>query len=576
MSVRISISSYAAGETVTPEHAVMMLRKAGFEYAELASEHSRVLFERGPNSWPVFRKFAEDAGLLFLQGHLPLHEDITTADEKKRQLFVTDHKHYCRMYHELGISSAVLHCGGYSDLKNGIDPETVRERRIRSLRELLEDLPEGMTICLENLPAETFSDVEANLKALDYPENLGYCLDTGHLNICREPDPGSYVRRAGKRLKALHLNDNAGPLFTGDVLNADGYASDKHMFPGFFYGSVNWAAVILALNEIGYDSLWNLEVSQDLYPNIPPGVYREVVLRQYYERAQLLFNYDPAAPGPGDPVNDLSGRETLSSGGLTLSFDKWRMAISAKHYQLRIDPVHGARIYSWAAFGREVLCPDSLFGWGISAIWQPHDMAGWLNPAMKLEKITAFSEGIKLVFTRQLGDQNAAWNGILLTIMQTFTETSFTLVTQLTDTSQVPLRTFAPRLHCVPVILNGKTQPQGSIHFADGTAFELAGNERLFRVAASPMIEAPFDGTDRICDIPVPEFKMATPDMAGTLHVSFPDGLVCAVYSCGKDSKIETVEPIFHPVQLQPGQSCQFSMQVLHQPDKRMQTAMHH
>ena len=111
MSIHLSISSYAAGGS--PEIAVKRLVKAGFRYSELGGFHSSVLLERSEEEWKKFRTFAEEEGLLFRQGHLPLHNDITLADEEQRRANVAIHRAYCRMYHALGITSAVLHCGGY-------------------------------------------------------------------------------------------------------------------------------------------------------------------------------------------------------------------------------------------------------------------------------------------------------------------------------------------------------------------------------------------------------------------------------------------------------------------------------
>ena len=95
MSIHLSISSYAAGGS--PEIAVKRLVKAGFRYSELGGFHSSVLLERSEEEWKKFRAYAEGQGLLFRQGHLPLHNDITLADEDQRRANVAVHRAYCRM-----------------------------------------------------------------------------------------------------------------------------------------------------------------------------------------------------------------------------------------------------------------------------------------------------------------------------------------------------------------------------------------------------------------------------------------------------------------------------------------------
>ena len=321
MSIKISISSYIAGQS--PETAVKRLVKAGFEYSDLGSGHSAIMLERSPAEWAEFRKFSEDMGLKFRQGHLPLHSYITERDENLRKANVEIHRRYCRMYHAVGITAAVLHCGGYGVYLNGDNAEEVRAIRVKSLTELLSDLPDGMSICLENLPYETFEDVYANLEAMGFPKNLGLCLDTGHLHFSPRPDHEDYILRAGKHLKAMHMHDNVGPMSPDGVLPIPGWlGSDKHMFPSFFSGGINWNKVVNALRAIDYDGLWNLEVSSDLSENALHQGYRDMVLRQDRERAEMIFTYDADAPAPDDPVNDYSAIKTVESAGVKAGVEK--------------------------------------------------------------------------------------------------------------------------------------------------------------------------------------------------------------------------------------------------------------
>ncbi len=74
------------------------------------------------------------------------------------------------------------------------------------------------------------------------------CVDTGHSNKAMRfgnPTAGDVIRMLGKSVVALHLNDN--DTFT-----------DQHKTP--MTGTIDWDDVFNALDEIGYDGIYNLEL----------------------------------------------------------------------------------------------------------------------------------------------------------------------------------------------------------------------------------------------------------------------------------------------------------------------------
>ncbi|MBQ7336055.1 MAG: sugar phosphate isomerase/epimerase [Clostridia bacterium] len=86
------------------------------------------------------------------------------------------------------------------------------------------------------------------------------CMDTGHTNKAHSvgaddgsavPDVVESIYLLGSDIKLLHLNDNNG--FT-----------DQHLPPMYnMQGSVPWKAVFKALDEIGYQGVYNFELSLD-------------------------------------------------------------------------------------------------------------------------------------------------------------------------------------------------------------------------------------------------------------------------------------------------------------------------
>lgn len=79
--------------------------------------------------------------------------------------------------------------------------------------------------------------------------NFTVCVDTGHSNKAMRygnPTPGDVIRKLGKAVTVLHLNDN-------DTL------TDQHKIPKT--GCIDWEDVFNALDEIGYSGTYNMELN---------------------------------------------------------------------------------------------------------------------------------------------------------------------------------------------------------------------------------------------------------------------------------------------------------------------------
>jgi len=146
----------------------------------------------------------------------------------------------------LDIKFGVLHPGGHN-WSDDVDRQKILDIQQESLKQLLAYLAGSATIiCLENVlkcgvTIEELLMIMAPFKR----DNLGICLDTGHLNITGR-DFTNFICKAGNDLKALHIADNLG-------------VNDDHMLP-YGKGTVPWGSVLSALKEIGYDKVFNFEV----------------------------------------------------------------------------------------------------------------------------------------------------------------------------------------------------------------------------------------------------------------------------------------------------------------------------
>ena len=97
---------------------------------------------------------------------------------------------------------------------------------------------------------EEFEKAYRNIKQIDeLKDYFTICVDTGHSNKAmryNNPTPADVIRRLGKEVTVLHLNDN-------DTL------TDQHKIP--MTGTIKWNDVFDALDEIGYSGVYNMEIN---------------------------------------------------------------------------------------------------------------------------------------------------------------------------------------------------------------------------------------------------------------------------------------------------------------------------
>ncbi len=260
-----------------PEAKIDAFLDCGFTSSEFSDEDGAILLGRGNGEKEglKLKKYADDRGFSFPQGHLLLSVDLTSdscADTLKGWL---------DMFMALGIRAGVLHAQGGDRI---YDFDECFERKLKNIS-ILADYLKGtdFVICLENLRGEKRPQTVSELNRYIDPigdANLGICLDTGHLNIChdmgeRYQSQGDFIRSAGKRLKALHIADN-------DT------SGDQHLMP-YSKGNVNWTEVMEALEEIGYDGLFNMEIPGESH--VPMAV-KKAKCRYCAELCRIMLGLD--------------------------------------------------------------------------------------------------------------------------------------------------------------------------------------------------------------------------------------------------------------------------------------------
>jgi sugar phosphate isomerase/epimerase len=181
--------------------------------------------------------------------HAPVECIIAMSglDEKARLEAVDEVKRVAETLKRIGGGILVSHCGGM--LSNEAERPLQFAAGQRSLTEVAAFCRDiGLLVAVENsLPTklrvgDTVAEVVEFVEGIG-AKNMGYCLDTSHANIGE--DAVAAVGLVGHKLMALHISDNEG-------------MSDQHALP--FEGTVDWEAFMPALESVGYDGIFLLEV----------------------------------------------------------------------------------------------------------------------------------------------------------------------------------------------------------------------------------------------------------------------------------------------------------------------------
>ncbi len=256
--------------------------EAGFSASEINQVHFNP-FMRGEADAKEYRKYIDDLGFSFPQGHLVFMNEgnITSIDN---EYAIGNLKRNLDIFHTLGVKCAVIH---YSNFGNDIVPiEDWFDVRVDALNQLTKHI-EGsdMIICIENL--SRVHDIDAGhllkmCKAVDNPKHIGICMDTGHLNVAQKGNQYDFIMQAGNWLKALHIHDNRGPYY-----GLEGLPCDWHIMP-FAGGNLNWEDVRRGLKNANYQGAFNFELGA---VDFADDKMRKLILKHLFEMYKLFFEF---------------------------------------------------------------------------------------------------------------------------------------------------------------------------------------------------------------------------------------------------------------------------------------------
>ncbi|MCS7252711.1 MAG: sugar phosphate isomerase/epimerase [Armatimonadota bacterium] len=289
MRLATSLNVLFDPKRVTPEMAIERLAKAGFEALDF--NFCDWLFDGSPftgNEWAkwidgIGRK-AKSVGIPITQSHGPIFNKFAD-DERTRWLTHMSHRSI-EAAGMLGAQWIVFEPETISGAFDEAHIAYLRQRNLDWFAELLKTAEKaGVGIALENnadaflrrerkirrhycsVPAELIDLVDA----FNHPL-IGICWDTGHANIQQLDQPAA-LRAIGKRLKALHIQDNDG-------------LHDQHVLP--FFGTIDWRPIVDALREIEYEGDFTYEVHNSVRPL--PDELRDAALKLAVSIGRYLLN----------------------------------------------------------------------------------------------------------------------------------------------------------------------------------------------------------------------------------------------------------------------------------------------
>ena len=226
-------------------------KEAGFD----ALDFNLAMVTRMGDGWqPIIEEAAEYVkarGLRFELSHLPF--GFKTGTQEEEDLFMSRVFRAIDAAKILGVDYAVAHPNTTTIEAENYDPKADHDMVIRHLAPIVEyGNKQGVNVVVENMrtvesfvPVNRYCGTPEEVCTIADELGIGICWDFGHAHICGlvQSEALKYV---GKRLRMVHVNDNFG-------------WGDDHIPP--FTGNVNWPDAAKGLAAIGYQGLFNFEVS---------------------------------------------------------------------------------------------------------------------------------------------------------------------------------------------------------------------------------------------------------------------------------------------------------------------------
>lgn len=262
-------------ETLSEAH-LASIRKHGFESVEIFATRTHIDYAKESRGTDV-ATWLRNTGLRAHSIHAPITSALTNgqwgevwsnaaADSTRRQTAIAESERAMAFAAAIGATFVVVHLGVPEGMPTpGPDNDGgALSRSVSALAAAARSF--GLTLALEVIPNRLSTPealaarFEASADASEESDDLaghGVCLDVGHAHMMGV-NVIDAAETLGGHLVTTHIHDNRG-------------RSDDHLLP--FQGTIDWSALVMALQKVGYDGVWMFEIG-------PPeaGVDRDQVL----------------------------------------------------------------------------------------------------------------------------------------------------------------------------------------------------------------------------------------------------------------------------------------------------------
>ncbi len=250
----------------------------GFEAVEVFATRSHFDY-RDDAAVDRLGQWLADTGLKLHGVHAPITESFgagdvwapgfsnAVQDPARREAAVRETEAALQMARRIPFDVLVVHLGTPASKNNPGD--NTRSAAVRSAQEICRIAePLGVRVALEVIP-NSLSDAASLVRMLEEDveaRHAGICMDFGHAHMIG--DVVDAIETAAEHLITTHVHDNRG-------------RDDEHLVP--FLGSIDWQMALMAMQKIGYEGTYLMELANR---ESPAKVLEEARrARQQFERA---------------------------------------------------------------------------------------------------------------------------------------------------------------------------------------------------------------------------------------------------------------------------------------------------
>lgn len=174
------------------------------------------------------------------------------ADIEENKAILENARRDCLVTSVLGAPVCVMHGVSRKWMGNDVSSKVIKDLTLDMYLQIIPFAKMyNVKIATETLN-ESINDLLVKYNCIcavgDNKDYFSVCMDTGHTNVAirgSDLSLGDAIRMLGSSISVLHLHDNNG-------------LKDQHKLP--MTGDIDWKDVLQALEEVGYNGVYNLEL----------------------------------------------------------------------------------------------------------------------------------------------------------------------------------------------------------------------------------------------------------------------------------------------------------------------------